>query len=87
MTNQPSRRDFLATGIIALAAARNLFGIASPAPARSELTRLTQSPFKIAVITDEISQDFGHACEVASKQFRNGMGGDSYGVEQEHSNA
>ena len=28
-----------------------------------------KSPFRIAVINDEISQDFGHACEVASKEF------------------
>ena len=27
------------------------------------------SPFKISVITDEISQDFGHALEVASQDF------------------
>src|SRR2546423_3421828 len=27
------------------------------------------SPFRVAVINDEISQDFGHACEVASKEF------------------
>ncbi len=27
------------------------------------------SPFRIAVINDEISQDFGHACEVASREF------------------
>jgi sugar phosphate isomerase/epimerase len=27
------------------------------------------SPFKVAVITDEISQDFDHACYVASKDF------------------
>ena len=27
------------------------------------------SPFRIAVINDEISQDFGRACEVASKEF------------------
>lgn len=30
------------------------------------------SPFRVSVINDEISQDFGHACEVASKEF--GMG-------------
>ena len=30
------------------------------------------SPFRISVITDEISQDFGRACEVASQEF--GMG-------------
>jgi L-ribulose-5-phosphate 3-epimerase len=27
------------------------------------------SPFRISVINDEISQDFDHACEVASKEF------------------
>src|ERR1700720_282864 len=27
------------------------------------------SPFRVAVISDEISQDFGRACEVASKEF------------------
>jgi len=27
------------------------------------------SPFKIAVINDEISQDFGHSCEIASREF------------------
>jgi sugar phosphate isomerase/epimerase len=69
MPNQPSRRQFIATGITALAAARNLLGVASPGPEASESARLARSPFKIAVITDEISQDFGHACEVASKQF------------------
>src|ERR1700740_1485365 len=28
-----------------------------------------KSPFRIAVINDEITQDFGRACEVASKEF------------------
>jgi len=28
-----------------------------------------KSPFRIAVINDEISQDFGHACEVAAREF------------------
>ncbi|GAC1662218.1 MAG: hypothetical protein NVS9B4_15610 [Candidatus Acidiferrum sp.] len=28
-----------------------------------------KSPFRIAVINDEISQDFGRACEVASREF------------------
>ena len=27
------------------------------------------SPFRIAVINDEIGQDFGRACEVASREF------------------
>src|SRR5256884_3575091 len=27
------------------------------------------SPFRVAVINDEITQDFGRACEIASKEF------------------
>jgi len=26
-------------------------------------------PFKLSILTDEISQDFGHACEIASREF------------------
>lgn len=56
-----SRRKFLAgAGITAAAcAARPLFGFAAA----------SGSPFKVSVITDEISQDFDHACSVASKEF------------------
>jgi sugar phosphate isomerase/epimerase len=32
----------------------------------------SHSPFRISVINDEISQDFGHACEIAAHEF--GMG-------------
>ena len=28
-----------------------------------------KSPFRVAVINDEITQDFGHACEIAAKEF------------------
>jgi L-ribulose-5-phosphate 3-epimerase len=28
-----------------------------------------KSPFRVSVINDEISQDFGHSCEVASQEF------------------
>jgi sugar phosphate isomerase/epimerase len=28
-----------------------------------------KSPFRIAVINDEIGQDFGHACEIAAREF------------------
>jgi len=35
----------------------------SPAPQR------IHSPFRVAVINDEISQDFGRACEVAAREF------------------
>src|SRR5580765_7479957 len=34
--------------------------------------RAAMSSFNLSVLTDEISQDFGHACEVAAKEF--GMG-------------
>jgi len=53
------RREFLAgmTAMTAVtAASRFAFGDSS-------------SPFHISVINDEISQDFGHVCEVASKEF------------------
>ena len=61
MSSSLSRREFIA-GSGALAAAATLSS-ASPVPG------LNQSPFKIAVINDEISQDFGRACEVAARQF------------------
>jgi len=56
-----SRRNFLAgAGMAAAACAtRPLFGMA---PA-------SKSPFKIAVISDEISQDFDHACSVIANDF------------------
>jgi len=59
-----SRRQFLAG--LGGVAATSLFwqsgGNASPIPAMN-------SRFKLSIITDEISQDFGHALEVASKEF------------------
>jgi len=55
-----SRRGFL-TGAAAMGVAawggRRAFGFAGA------------QRFKVAVITDEISQDFDHACAVASKEF------------------
>jgi L-ribulose-5-phosphate 3-epimerase len=66
-----SRREFMA-GIGALAAHSRLSAAGRQASPMSELSRPIKSPFHISVINDEISQDFGHACEVASKQF--GMG-------------
>jgi sugar phosphate isomerase/epimerase len=63
---QSSRRQFLGSaGMLAAGALIPPLSKASPmfdAP-------LNKSPFKIAVINDEISQDFGRACEVAAKQF------------------
>jgi len=43
----------------AVCAARPLFGMAAA----------SGSPFKVAVITDEISQDFDHACSIAANEF------------------
>src|SRR6201986_4268406 len=68
MRSQWSRREFVARmGVLATS---------TPLPPEALLSskvpdaaRLAKSPFKIAVINDEISQDFGHACEVASQQF------------------
>jgi len=50
----PSRREFL----FSLGAAALPLGLNARA-----------SSFKLSVITDEISQDFGHACEIASREF------------------
>jgi L-ribulose-5-phosphate 3-epimerase len=57
-----TRREFLA-GMAAMTAAVNTSSFGSS---------VSSSPFRVAVINDEISQDFGHACEVASQEF--GMG-------------
>lgn len=61
-----SRREFIAAGIGAFAAVPI---VTSAAGSETQSTRLPTSSFRISVITDEISQDFGHACEVASRQF------------------
>jgi L-ribulose-5-phosphate 3-epimerase len=69
MRTQLSRREFIA-GLGAVAAVNRRLS-ASPLRSSSMASsaQLARSPFKIAVINDEISQDFGHACEVASQQF------------------
>lgn len=59
-----SRRSFLASAGGAAVAAAFPF---SRSDARS-LPAMT-SPFKLSIITDEISQDFGRALEVASQEF------------------
>jgi len=58
-----ARRNFL-RGMAAVAGAQFVSGL-SAAPSSS-------SPFRISVINDEITQDFGHACDIASREF--GMG-------------
>ena len=54
------RRDFLA-GITAVTAIT--------AASRFPLIPDSSSPFRISVINDEISQDFGHVCEIAAREF------------------
>jgi sugar phosphate isomerase/epimerase len=55
----PSRRTFIA-GLGAAAVSSAFWG---------RLKARAASTFKISVLTDEISQDFGHACEVAAREF------------------
>lgn len=55
-----ARRKFLA-GMAALTAAA--------ATSRLSAASDPVSPFRVAVINDEISQDFGHSCEVAARDF------------------
>src|ERR1700721_3139189 len=62
MPVQFARREFLA-GMFAMTAAK-----AASRFAASD----AGTPFRISIINDEISQDFGHACEAASREF--GMG-------------
>jgi sugar phosphate isomerase/epimerase len=45
------------------------FVAASGAAPSFGLSQISRSPFKIAVISDEISQDFDHACSVAANDF------------------
>src|SRR5256712_10626971 len=58
-----SRRDFIAgLGAAALSATLPLH---LPALRRFR----SAAPFPLSVLTDEISQDFGHACEIAAREF------------------
>jgi hypothetical protein len=65
-----SRRELIVgMGVLAAGASLPAACLNQQVPSSSPLAN---SPFRIAVINDEISQDFGHACEVAAQQF--GMG-------------
>jgi sugar phosphate isomerase/epimerase len=55
-----ARREFLA-GMAAV--------VATTAASRFTPMPDSTSPFRVSVINDEISQDFGHSCEVASREF------------------
>jgi len=49
-----------------------LAGLGAAAMARGAWLRAAPASLQLSILTDEISQDFGHACEVASRDF--GMG-------------
>ncbi len=50
-----------------------LAGLGAAAASSTWLRHISAAgPFNFSILTDEISQDFGHACEVASREF--GMG-------------
>jgi L-ribulose-5-phosphate 3-epimerase len=68
MPVQFARREFLA-GVVAMTAAKTASRFA---PASRFNPAGASSSFRVSVINDEISQDFGHACEVAAREF--GMG-------------
>jgi len=61
-----SRRDFL-SGVSATAGAA--LARTLPAGGREAETPVLHSPFRVSVINDEISQDFGRSCEVAAREF------------------
>jgi len=60
MSARFGRRDFL-KGAAVMAAAKVSSGFALAAD--------PTSPFRVSVINDEVSQDFGHVCEVAAHEF------------------
>jgi L-ribulose-5-phosphate 3-epimerase len=69
-----NRRELLKAGTV-VGAGMGFFslgrGIATGLSAMrgSAATAKTKIPFKLSVITDEISQDFGHAAEIAAQEF------------------
>src|SRR5258707_15663975 len=64
MAFRVSRREFLG-GLGVMTAATALPSI----PGYASMDPAMTSPFRVAVINDEITQDFGRACEIASKEF------------------
>jgi L-ribulose-5-phosphate 3-epimerase len=63
-----ARREFLA-GMAVMTASKAASGFV---PTSRFNPSDSNSPFRVAVINDEVSQDFGHSCEVAAREF--GMG-------------
>jgi len=65
MMSVVTRRSFVVSG----GAALSLAALPSRLRATAAGTHRLKSPFRVAVITDEISQDFEHACSVAALEF------------------
>ena len=61
-----SRRDFLVGAGVVTGAA---LGTSLPAWGSEMQGPVLQSPFRVSVINDEISEDFGRSCEVAAREF------------------
>src|SRR5271166_2530632 len=68
--SQITRRDFLTGAGALIAATSAVTGLQQivSATSKSKAQQWT-SPFRVAVITDEISQDFDHACFIAAREF------------------
>src|SRR5436853_1873689 len=74
MSGSLSRRQFLFRVSALAAVASRQAGARSRAPRDSFMKHtVSADPFTLAVITDEIAQDFGHALEVAAKEFQLGF--------------
>ncbi|MGA8151895.1 MAG: sugar phosphate isomerase/epimerase family protein [Terriglobales bacterium] len=61
-----SRREFLVGMGAATGAA---LGVSLPVSSSEMQVPILRSPFRVSVINDEISEDFGRSCEVASREF------------------
>src|SRR5919199_4904697 len=64
-----SRREFLTRCGVAVGGALSLNRVAAAAHFTFISRPADMNGFKVSVLTDEISQDFGHACEIAAREF------------------
>jgi L-ribulose-5-phosphate 3-epimerase len=71
MSSSISRRQFIAgLGAVAVASSATTRAMAKPVEPRLRQPMTTFEPaFKLSVLTDEITQDFGRALEIAAKEF------------------
>src|SRR5258705_8662767 len=71
MSIRIGRREFLlkAWAIAGAITASPAINVLAHESAQSPGSHSLTSPFRVSIINDEISQDFGRACEVASREF------------------